>query len=264
MAGTARKTNRVKSMLAVDLRRMFTTRFLYIMMGICLVMPILILVMTTMMDGSVTVDPQTGAETVIEGFKNTWQTIGSLPGEGGMMDMSLTSMCNINMLYFFVVILVGVFVAEDFRSGYAKNLFTIRAQKGNYVISKTVVCFIGSVLMFLAYFTGAIFGGAIAGLPFDTTGFGIGGVVMSMLSKLFMVAVFVGISLLISVAAKSKTWLSIVGGLMASMLLYTMVPMITPLNSGLINVIMCFAGGVLFSIGLGVVSKIVLNKTSLV
>ena len=264
MAGKARKTNRVKSMLAVDLRRMFTTRFLYIMIGICLVMPILILVMTTMMDGRVTVDPQTGEETVMEGFKNTWQTIGSLPGEGGMMDMSLTSMCNINMLYFFVVILVGVFVAEDFRSGYAKNLFTIRAQKGNYVISKTVVCFIGSVLMFLAYFTGAIFGGAIAGLPFDWAGFGIGGVVMSMLSKLFMVAVFVGISLLVSVAAKSKTWLSIVGGLMASMLLYTMVPMITPLDSGIMNVILCLAGGILFSIGLGAVSKIVLNKTSLV
>ena len=79
-----------------------------------------------------------------------------------------------------------------------------------------------------------------------------------------MVAVFVGISLLISVAAKSKTWLSITGGLMASMLLYTMVPMITPLDSGIMNVIMCLVGGVLFSIGLGVVSKIVLNKTSLV
>lgn len=264
MAGKARKTNRVKSMLAVDFRRMFTTRFLYIMVGICLVMPILILVMTTMMDGSVTVDPQTGAETVMEGFKNTWQTIGALPGEGSMMDMSLTSMCNINMLYFFVVILVGVFVAEDFRSGYAKNIFTVRAQKGSYVISKTVVCFIGSVLMFLAYFVGSILGGSIAGLPFDTAGFGIGGVVMSMLSKLFMVAVFVGISLLISVAAKSKTWLSITAGLMASMLLYTMVPMITPLDSGIMNVIMCLAGGVLFSSGLGVASKVVLNKTSLV
>lgn len=263
MAGTARKTNRVKSMLAVDLRRMFTTRFLYIMMGICLVMPILILVMTTSMGGT-TVDPVTGIEATMDTFTNTWQAIGSLPGEGSMMDMSLTSMCNINMLYFFVVILVGVFVAEDFRSGYAKNIFTVRAQKGNYVTSKTVVCFIGSSLMFLSYFVGSILGGFIAGLPFDTTGFGIAGVVMSMLSKLFMVAVFVGISLLISVAAKSKTWLSIVGGLMASMLLYTMVPMITPLNSGLINVIMCFAGGVLFSIGLGVVSKIVLNKTSLV
>ena len=262
MTGT--KTNRVKSMLAVDFRRMFTTRFLYIMVGICLVMPILILVMTTMMDGSVMVDPQTGVETVMEGFKNTWQTIGPLPGEGGIMDMSLTSMCNINMLYFFIVVLVGVFVAEDFRSGYAKNIFTVRARKGSYVISKTFVCFIGSALMFLAYFVGAMLGGAISGLPFDTGTFGIYGIVMCMLSKLLMAGIFVGVSLLVSVAAKQKTWLSIAGGFMASMLLYTMVPMISPLDSGIMNVIMCLAGGVLFSAGLGTVSNSVLNKTSLV
>ena len=49
---------RLKTMLAVDFRRMFTMRFLYIMVGISFVMPILILVMTTMMDGSVSVNPQ--------------------------------------------------------------------------------------------------------------------------------------------------------------------------------------------------------------
>ena len=251
-------------MLAVDFRRMFTTRFLYIMLGICLVMPILILVMTTMMDGSVMVDPQTGVETVMESFKNTWQTIGPLPGEGSIMDMSLTSMCNINMLYFFIVVLVGIFVAEDFRSGYAKNIFTVRARKGSYVISKTLVCFIGSVLMFLVYFIGAMLGGAISGLPFDTGTFGTYGIVMCMLSKFLMAGIFVGISLLVSVAAKQKTWLSIVGGFMASMLLYTMVPMISPLDSGIMNVIMCLAGGVLFSTGLGAASNTVLKKTSLV
>ena len=95
---------RLKSMLNVDFRRMFTMPLFYIMAGICIVMPILILVMTTMMDGSVTVDPQTGVETVIEGFDNTWQIIGSVSSENSMMDMSLTGMCNINMLYFFVAV----------------------------------------------------------------------------------------------------------------------------------------------------------------
>lgn len=59
---------KLKSMLKVDLRRMFTTPLFYIVMGICFVVPILILVMTTMMDGSVSVNPQTGKETVIEAF----------------------------------------------------------------------------------------------------------------------------------------------------------------------------------------------------
>ena len=258
------KTNRLKSMLAVDFRRMFTTRFLYIMMSICLVMPILILVMTTMMDGSVMVDPQTGVETVMESFKNTWQTIGPLPGEGSIMDMSLTSMCNINMLYFFLAVLVCVFVADDFRSGYAKNLFTVRAKKGDYVISKTLICFVGGALMLLAFFVGAVLGGAIAGLSFDTDTAGIAGIVMCMIAKICLVPLFVSIFLAVSVAAKQKTWLSLILGFMAGMLLFMMIPMMTPLDATVMHVGMCFAGGVLFSLGLGAVSNMVLKRTSLV
>ena len=255
---------RLSSMLKVDFRRMFTTRFLYIMVGICLVMPILILVMTTMMDGSVTVDPQTGAETVMEGFDNTWQAIGTVSSETNPMAMGLTTMCNINMLYFFIAVLVGVFVADDFRSGYAKNIFAIRAGKADYVISKTITCFVGCALMFLGFFVGAVLGGAIAGLPFDAGSAGIAGVVMCMLSKLGMVAVFVGIDFAASAAAKSRTWMSIVISMVAAMLLYMMVPMITPLDSGIVNVIGCFVAGGIVCVGLGVVSNAILKKTSLV
>lgn len=45
--------NRLKSMMKVDFRRMFTSKLFYIMIGVCLIVPILILVMTTMMDGTV-------------------------------------------------------------------------------------------------------------------------------------------------------------------------------------------------------------------
>ncbi|MBQ4535890.1 MAG: hypothetical protein IJA22_03570, partial [Clostridia bacterium] len=44
---------RLKSMIFVDFRRMFTSPLYYIMLGVSLVIPILILVMTTMMDGTV-------------------------------------------------------------------------------------------------------------------------------------------------------------------------------------------------------------------
>lgn len=255
---------RLKSMLKVDFRRMFTTRLFYIMVGTCLAMPILILVMTTMMDGSVTVDPQTGVETVIEGFDNTWQAIGSVSSESSMMDMSLTGMCNINMLYFFVAVLVCIFVADDFRSGYAKNLFTVRSKKSDYVISKTLAGFIGGVFMLLAFFVGAMLGGAISGLPFDMGSAGVNGIVMCMISKLLLVAVFVPIYVLMSVIAKQKLWLSLVGSLMVGMLLFMMIPMLTPLDSSIMNVVLCLAGGVLFSVGLGAISNTILRKTSLV
>lgn len=255
---------RLKSMLSVDFRRMFTMPLFYIMVGISLVIPILILVMTTMMDGTVSVNPQTGVETVMEGFDSTWQAIGSVSGEGMMMDMSLTGMCNVNMLYFFVAVFVCLFVSEDFRSGYSKNLFTVRAKKSDYVISKTLAGFVGGACMLIGFFVGAMLGGAISGLPFDTGTAGIYGIVMCLLSKILLVAVFVPIYLAVSVAAKQKTWLSIVGSLCVGMLLFTMIPMLTPLDSGIMNVILCLAGGVLFSIGLGAASNKILRKTSLV
>lgn len=95
---------RLGSMLKVDFRRMFTMGLVWLMIGICLVTPVLILVMTTMMDGSVSVNPQTGEETIIEGFASVWQIIAT--PSGTPMSMDMTAMCNINLLYFAVAVFV--------------------------------------------------------------------------------------------------------------------------------------------------------------
>lgn len=260
---------RLKSMLKVDFRRMFTAKLFYIMLGISFVAPILILVMTTMMDGSVSVNPQTGEETVIEAFDSTWQIIGTVSSENSSTDtsgmsMDMMSMCNINLLYFGIAVLVCVFTAEDFRSGYAKNLFTVRARKNDYVISKTLVCTVGGAILILGFFIGTMLGGAIAGLPFEMAGFGIGNVVMCILSKMLLIAVFVPIYLLMSVIAKQKLWLSLLLSLMTGMFLFMMIPMLSPLNSTIMNVVLCLAGGAMLGIGLGAISNQVLKKTSLV
>ena len=258
---------RLKSMLKVDFRRMFTMRLFYIIAGCCLVAPVLILVMTTMFGG---VDPETGETVEAEMFTNVWQIISSFSGgesantaETGM-SMDITMMCNMNMLYFGMAVLVCLFVSEDFKSGYSKNLFTVRAKKSDYVISKTAVCFVGGAIMIAAFFIGAMLGGAIAGLPFDTGAAGGGGIVMCLISKVLLAAVFVPIYLVMGVAAKQRTWLSMILSLGVGMLLFMMIPMLTPLNSGIVNVILCLAGGVVFSAGLGAVSDLILRKTSLV
>lgn len=254
---------RLKTMLLVDFRRILKSRLFYIMMGISLVMPVLIVIMTTMMDGSVSVDPTTGAETVMEGFKSAWDSIGTLStAEAG--GMSLTSMCNINLMYFAIAVFICLFVADDFRSGYAKNLFTIRAKKSEYVISKTFVGFITGALMILLYFIGSMLGGAIAGLPFALDGINAGNIIMCILAKVFLMAVFASIFVLISVSTKQRAWLSILISLGGGMLLFMMIPMMTPLNCGIGNVFLCLAGGIIFSIGLGAISNVILNKTSLV
>ena len=197
---------RLKTMLKVDFKRMFTMPLIYILAGVSLAIPILILVMTTMMGGT---DPETGAEAAPI-FTNVWQAVSSVSGgESSAMSMDLTTMCNMNLMYFMIAVLVCVFTAEDFRSGYTKNLFTIRSKKTDYVISKTLVCFVGGAIMILMYFIGAMLGGAIAGLPFDMVGFNAGGIVACLFSKIFLVAVFVAIFFIFSVVAKQRTWMSI-------------------------------------------------------
>ena len=254
---------RIKSMLKVDFRRMFKSKLFYILIACALVMPILMTVMMAMMDGSVSVDPQTGAETVMEGPENTWQNIGTLPGEPLGGD-EIFMMCNINMAFMGVAVFVCLFISDDFRSGYAKNLFTVRAKRGEYVVSKTVAGFICGALMLIAYLIGSVLGGAISGLSFDLHGLNAGHIVMCMLAKIFLMPVFVSIFTLVSVAAKQRAWLSICGSLGGGMLLFMTVSMITPLGSTVINVALCAAGGALFALGLGAISKVVLKKTSLV
>lgn len=246
---------RLKSMLKVDFKRMFTMPLIYIMAGISFVVPILILVMTTMVGGE--------GEQAAVGFTNAWQAIGSTGGSSAMA-MDLTGMCNINLMYFLIAIFVCIFVAEDFRSGYAKNLFAVRAKKTDYCISKTAAGIAGGAIIIVLYFIGGVLGGAIAGLPFDTAGFGAGGIVACMLSKIFLVSIFVSIALVLGIVGKQKLWLSILGSIAAGALLFTMLPVISPLNSTAINVIMCLAGGGLFAAGLGAVSNVILNKTDIV
>lgn len=254
---------RLGTMLKVDFRRMFTQPLLYIMVGVALVIPVLVLVMTTIMDGSVSVDPTTGVETVMEGFDNAWHAIAK-PSTESVMSMDMVGMCNINLLYFAVAVFVCIFVSDDFRSGYAKNLFTVRAKKADYVISKTLAGFVCGSLMILAWVIGTVLGGGIVSLPFDLGVAGVRGLVMCLLGKIFLMLLFVALSVLLAAAAKQKLWMSITFSCMAGMLFFMMIPMLTPLDSTIGNVIGCGLGGALFSVGLGAVSNVVLKKTSLV
>ena len=255
---------RLKSMVKVDFRRMCKSKLFYILVVSALIMPILMTVMMAMMDGSVTVNQQTGEETVMQGPENTWQNIGTLPDGEEMGGMDVFAMCNINMMFMIVAVFICLFISDDFRSGYAKNLFTVRAKKSDYVISKIFAGFVCGACLLIAYFIGSMLGGAMAGLSFSLGELNPINLVMCILAKICLMPVFVSIFVLISVAAKQKAWLSICGSLGGGMILFMMVSMITPINSTFINVILCLVGGILFALGLGAASNKVLKKSSLV
>ena len=255
---------RTKTMLKVDFRRMLKSKTFYIIIAAALVLPIIMTVMMSIMDGSVSVNPQTGEETVIRGPENAWQNIGTLPGGENMGGTEIFAMCNVNMAFMGVAVFVCLFISDDFRSGYAKNLFSVRAKRGEYVISKTLTGFVCGALMLAAYFIGSMLGGIISGLSFSLMGLNAGNIIMCLLAKIFLMLVFVSIFVLVSIAAKQRAWLSITGSLGGGMLLFMTVSLISPLNSTPVNVLLCAVGGALFAIGLGFASRAVLNKTSLV
>lgn len=258
---------RLTTMLRVDFRRALKSKLIYIIIAVSLLVPIVMTVMLTMMDGQESVNPQTGEVTVMEGPDSVWESIGTLPSdstEGAAASMDVMAMCNINMAFMGVCVFVCLFISDDFRSGYAKNLFAVRSKKSDYVISKTVIGFTVGALMLIAYFIGALLGGAMTGLSFATVGFSAANVVACILAKIFLMLVFVSIFTLISIAARQKAWLAICGSLGGGMLLFMMVGMITPLTSTFFNVALCIAGGALFAIGLGAISNVLLKRVSLV
>ena len=258
---------RIKSMLKVDMRRLFISPFFFIMVGISLVVPILIFVMTSMMEGTVSIAPQTGKETVMHGFDYVWQILGSLSSTsagGAGMGMDLVSMCNVNMMYFAVAVLICVFVCDDFRSGYAKNIFTVRSKKTDYVISKTLVGSLGGAAMILAFVAGAFIGGAVSGISFEMVGFNVGNLACSIAAKVLLVPIFVSIFLVMSVIGKQRSWLSICLSLGIDMFLFMVIAIASPLDANVIHILLCLAGSLIFATGMGAISALILKKTSLV
>ncbi len=251
---------RVSNMLKADARRMFTTPFLYIVLGIVFLAAAVILIMTTMMDGTVSVDPQTGKETVTEGFDFVWQAIGSLSSADAGMTLDLVGMCNINLVFFGAVVLTCIFISADFKSGYAKNVFTVHAAKSEYVVSKTVVCSAAAMLMVIAFFLGAVIGGGVSGLSFAMDGFNAVELAMCVLSKVCLMPAFVAIYSLMAIIAKQRTWLSMLLCFGLGMFMFAMIPMLTPLDATPLHPIFCLIGSVGLCFGMGAISRLLLVK----
>jgi hypothetical protein len=155
-------------------------------------------------------------------------------------------------------------VCDDFRSGYANNLFTVRAKKTDYVLSKTLVGSIGGSAMILAFVIGSLIVGAVSSLSFEMVGFNAFNLLCSVVSKVLLVPIFVSIFLTMSVIGKEKCWLAMCLSLGVGMFLFMVISIASPLDAGIIHIILCLAGSAGFAAGLGAISNCILKKSSLV
>lgn len=134
----------------------------------------------------------------------------------------------------------------------------------SYAASKILIGILAGACFLGAFFVGGVLGGAVAGLSFDLGAAGIGGLVMCMIAKIALLGVFVPIFVTMSVIARPRSWMSILLSLFAGMLLFMMIPMMSPLDAGIMQAGLCLAGGAVFSLGLGAVSTGILKRVSLV
>ena len=165
---------RLKGMLGVDFYRLFHTPMYYIFLAIAALIPALILG-----TGGMT-NPQTG-EVGAMLYTNVWNAVAA---DTPLYVVSqIGEYANMNMVFIFGGIMVSIFIGNDYRSGYVKQLFTTHALKQDYMMSKTLVSAFSMACMCVTYLIGSVSAGALVGLDFTVNA---GSLICAILGKLIM------------------------------------------------------------------------------
>lgn len=164
---------RIQGMLGVDFYRLFHTPLFYIFLAIAAIIPAMVSAMTMM--------PDPNGNTMEPLYSNVWQIIAaskSLYVVEGIADYA-----NMNMVFIFGGIMVSIFIGNDYRSGYVKQLFTTHAKKQDYMISKSLTCAFAMACMCITYFIGGTVGGLLVGYETDVN---VGSLIIAILGKIVM------------------------------------------------------------------------------
>ena len=255
-------SNRVKSMLKLDFYRLFHTPAFYIMLLVAALIPALILTTSGMESpavGTQQSDQVAPSDPGIE-LTNTWQLIESTGGSAVADNpLDFAGFANINMLFIFAGLLMAIFVAHDYSSGFVKNIFTVHSKKTDYVISKSVVGVFSGIGMIITYVFGAVLSGLLIGKSFDVN---LSGLILCLISKALLMSVFCPLFLSIAVFFRSKQWLTICFTFLFGMMLYPAASVAT-LNSNVVTVLITLIAGITGAVVFGTVSSTFLRKRDL-
>lgn len=247
--------SRIRSMLKLDFYRLFHTPAFYIMLLIAAIIPAMVLSMS----GMETQTPNGVTQSAIE-FTNTWQIIESTGGSAVADNpLDFSGFANINMLFIFAGLLMAIFVAHDYSSGFVKNIFTVHSKKTDYVISKSVVGIFGGTGMIVTYVIGTVIAGLLTGKAFDVN---MSGLILCLISKAFLMGIFCSLFLGIAVFFKNKLWLTIVFTFLFGMMLYPAASVAT-LGSTVVTMLLSLIAAGIGAVAFGAVSSLILRKRDL-
>lgn len=164
-------SKRLKGMLGVDFYRLFHTPLYYIFLVIAAIIPALVF-------GTSGTDAA-GAATSM--YTNTWQMIAAKTPLYVVSNMG--EYANMNMVFIFGGIMVSIFIGNDYRSGYVKQLFTIHSKKQDYMISKSLTCAFAMTCMCITYLIGTIISGMLVGADMEVN---VTSLIFAVLGKIVM------------------------------------------------------------------------------
>ena len=251
--------SRMRSMLKLDFYRLFHTPVFYIMLFVAAMIPALLLTTAGVeLSGA-------AAGTAIQttpsiAITNVWQLVESTGGSAiAENPLDFGGFANINMVFIFAGLLMAIFVAHDYSSGFAKNIFTVHSKKMDYVVSKNAIGIFSGVGMIITYVIGAVVSGLITGKSFDVN---VAGLVMCLVSKMLLMGVFCSLFLGIAVFFRSKLWMTIIFTFLFGMILYPAGSVAT-LGSTVVTILISLLAGVIGAIAFGAISTLFLKKRDL-
>jgi len=257
--------SRMGSMLKLDFYRLFHTPAFYIMLFVAAMIPALLLT-TTGIDPSTTgtaagnVTNAVPAAAPAMEITNTWQLIESTGGSAiAENPLDFGGFANINMVFIFAGLLMAIFVAHDYSSGFAKNIFTVHSKKMDYVVSKSSIGVFSGVCMIITYVIGAVASGLITGKAFDVN---MSGLVMCLISKMLLMGVFCSLFLGIAVFFRNKLWMTIIFTFLFGMILYP-AGSIATLGSTVVTILISLVAGAIGALAFGAVSTLILKRRDL-
>lgn len=186
---------RIKGMLGVDLYRLFHTPMFYIFLAIAAIIPAMVLTMTGM-------ENPDGVTKAL--YDNTWQIIAA--DSPLYVVKGIAQYANMNMVFIFGGIMLSIFIGNDYRSGYIKQLITNHPKRQDYMISKSIIGVISMASMCITYLIGSVIAGLISDMAFKVSA---SSLIFALLGKIIMSIGWASLYTFINVVFRKKFGVSI-------------------------------------------------------
>lgn len=185
---------RIKGMLGVDFYRLFHTPMFFVFLAIAAIIPAMVL-------GT---SGQDASGNSVSLFTNTWQMVAAQTPLYVISDIG--EYANMDMVFIFGGIMVSIFIGNDYRSGYVKQLFTTHAKKQDYMISKTLTCAFAMACMCVTYLLGTVVSGIMIGASMKVN---IGSLIIAIIGKMVMSLGWASLYTFLNVILRKYFWISI-------------------------------------------------------